>query len=153
MFLYENGISGQLIANWSDDSQRKMSLKVSVWGEKGSLQADRQEIRIYARDQSLATKHKLTKGWNVKFTTDLTEEVWFYLRGEEYSAQTASFISAITGNAPQTICSNFENAVDTAVVIRKLIDDAQGANASRHRTRKRPFGFVPSARFSISGSE
>ncbi len=26
-------------------------------------------------------------GWNVRYTTELTEPVWFYLRGEEYSAQ------------------------------------------------------------------
>ena len=137
MFLYENGISGQLIANWSDESQRKMSLKVSVWGEKGSLQADRQEIRIYAREASVVTDHKLNKGWNVKYTTDLTEEVWFYLRGEEYSAQTSCFISAITGNSPQTICSNFESAVDTALVTRKLVDDAQGVARRRLRAALR----------------
>ena len=27
------------------------------------------------------------KGWTIRYTTDLTDEVWFYLRGEEYSAQ------------------------------------------------------------------
>ena len=26
-------------------------------------------------------------GWNVRYTTELTEPVGFYLRGEEYSAQ------------------------------------------------------------------
>lgn len=29
------------------------------------------------------------KGWNVQYTTELTEDPWFYLRGEEYSAQIA----------------------------------------------------------------
>jgi hypothetical protein len=34
-------------------------------------------------------------GWNVRYTTDLTEAVWFYLRGEEYSAQIDYFVQSI----------------------------------------------------------
>ena len=36
------------------------------------------------------------KGWTVRYTTDLTEEVWFYLRGEEYSAQIDYFVQSVT---------------------------------------------------------
>ncbi len=32
------------------------------------------------------------RGWTVRYTTDLTEEVWYYLRGEEYSAQIDYFV-------------------------------------------------------------
>ena len=35
------------------------------------------------------------RGWTVRYTTDLTKEVWFYLRGEEYSAQIDYFVQSI----------------------------------------------------------
>ena len=37
----------------------------------------------------------LRSGWNVKYTTELTDEVWFYVRGEEYSAQVDAFAKRI----------------------------------------------------------
>ena len=35
-FLYDGGVSAQLSVNWSDDSQRKMSTRVSLWGTNGT---------------------------------------------------------------------------------------------------------------------
>ena len=37
------------------------------------------------------------EGWNVKYTTELTQPVRFYLRGEEYSAQIEDFVAAVAG--------------------------------------------------------
>ena len=31
----------------------------------------------------------------MRYTTELTDEVWFYLRGEEYSAQLDAFVERI----------------------------------------------------------
>ena len=47
---YASGASGQLCVNWSDESFRKMSTKLSVWGTNGRITADRQECQIYLRD-------------------------------------------------------------------------------------------------------
>ena len=44
-----------------------------------------------------------SKGWNIKYITDLTEQVDFYLRGEEYSAQIDYFVKAVEGKVPNTI--------------------------------------------------
>lgn len=93
-FYYPNGASGQLCVNWSDESFRKMSTKISVWGTNGRLTADRQECQVYLREPH-AGAPDASKGWNVRYTTDLTEEVWFYLRGEEYSAQIDHFVKNI----------------------------------------------------------
>lgn len=90
---YSSGASGQLCVNWSDESFRKMSTKVSVWGTKGRVTADRQECQIYLREPSHALPG-LSAGWTVRYTTDLTREVWFYLRGEEYSAQIDYFVQS-----------------------------------------------------------
>ncbi|MCV7302831.1 Gfo/Idh/MocA family oxidoreductase [Mycobacterium barrassiae] len=91
---YAGGASGQLCVNWSDESFRKMSTKISVWGTNGRVVADRQECQIYLRDVHPSLPD-ITKGWTIRYTTDLTEEVWYYLRGEEYSAQIDYFANSI----------------------------------------------------------
>ena len=51
---YANGASGQLCVNWSDESYRKMSTKISVWGTQGRITADRQECQIFLREPHAA---------------------------------------------------------------------------------------------------
>lgn len=92
---YSNGASGQLSVNWSDESFRKMSTKISVWGTNGRITADRQECQIYLREPHEGVPGG-NKGWTIRYTTDLTDEVWYYLRGEEYSAQIDYFAQSIS---------------------------------------------------------
>lgn len=120
-FFYPDGITGQLIANWSDDSHRKMSTKISIWGRNGRLVADRQELQIYVRDNSAFPQ--FNTGWNTRYTTDLTEQVWYYLRGEEYSAQVDHFIQAIK-NGQTATRSTFRSAVDADLVTQAMTQDS-----------------------------
>jgi len=112
---YNNGATGQLCVNWSDESFRKMSTKISVWGTKGRVVADRQECQIYLRDACDALP-EVPKGWSVRYTTDLTQEVWFYLRGEEYSAQIDYFAQSIKQRRTDGQ-SNFESALQADKVV------------------------------------
>jgi len=91
---YADGASGQLCVNWSDESFRKMSTKIQAWGTHGRITADRQECQIYLREPHAALPG-VAAGWTVRYTTDLTPEVWYYLRGEEYSAQVDYFIKSV----------------------------------------------------------
>lgn len=91
---YHDGASGQLCVNWSDESYRKMSAKLSVWGENGRIVADRQECQVYLR-HPVASLPELTPGWTVRYTTELTPSVWYYLRGEEYSSQIDYFVESV----------------------------------------------------------
>ena len=60
---YASGASGQLCVNWSDESFRKMSTKISVWGTHGKVTADRQECQIYLRDSARGTaRHRARDG-------------------------------------------------------------------------------------------
>jgi len=122
-FVYENGASGQLSVNWSDESHRKMSTKLAIWGTKGRMVADRQEIQVYLRAAStLPTGYNA--GWNVRYTTELTEPVWYYLRGEEYSAQCDHFIQAVKAKRMDTR-SSFRTASETdmvAAAVRRAAD-------------------------------
>lgn len=105
------GVSGQLSVNWSDESCRKMETKIQVWGEKGNVRADRQECISYLRE---APPHgeRLIKGWNQSNTVDLTEPVWYYLRGEEYSAQIDHFVQRVQARAIEGI-NDFRSALQT----------------------------------------
>lgn len=105
------GISGQLSVNWSDESCRKMETKIHVWGEKGNVKADRQECVAYLREDP-PEGERLIKGWNQFNTVDLTEPVWYYLRGEEYSAQIDHFIKRIRAREIKGI-NDFGSALET----------------------------------------
>ncbi len=113
-----DGVSGLLSVNWSDDTYRKWSTSVSIMGTAGKIVSDASELKVYfKKDVEL---EGYTKGWNVKYVTDRTDPVDFYLRGEEYSAQIDYFIDAIKGTGPSEI-NTFASAVltDKAIALIK----------------------------------
>ena len=116
----ENGISGLLSVNWSDETFRKMSTSITVQGKNGKIECDATEIKIYLKEAS--PKEKLEKGWTIKYITDLAIPVNFYLRGEEYSAQIDNFIDCIKTKR-QTVYNTFEQGLYTDKVIEMIISD------------------------------
>lgn len=114
--------TAQIIANWSDESQRKMTTKVTLWGPHGRIYADRQEIQVYLRDTA-PIPDGYRAGWNVRYTTELTEAPWFYLRGEEYSAQLDSFVRRAIAGEPHGE-NDFASAVATDRIISMISEDA-----------------------------
>jgi predicted dehydrogenase len=115
-----NAISGVLSVNWSDETYRKMSTSVSIMGKKGKIISDANELKVFFKQDC---PPGYSKGWNVKYITDLTENVDYYLRGEEYSAQLDYFVQAVQGKKPNTI-NNFQSAWQTDNAI-DLIKKAQ----------------------------
>ena len=121
-FHFPGGASGQLCVNWSDESFRKMSTKISVWGTRGRLVADRQECQLYLRETHDALPG-VGSGWTVRYTTDLSDEVWFYLRGEEYSAQIDYFAESVRMRRLDGE-NSFASALDTDRVVAMMLGDA-----------------------------
>ncbi|MGA8746097.1 MAG: Gfo/Idh/MocA family oxidoreductase [Solirubrobacterales bacterium] len=119
---FPEGRTGQISVSWSDESYRKMTTRVNIWGTAGRIYADRQECQVYLRDMANAPKG-YEQGWNVRFTTELTEPVWFYLRGEEYSAQIDCFIRQIVTGVPSA-GYDFESAAATDRTVAMMISDA-----------------------------
>ncbi len=115
--ILENGVSGNLSVNWSDETYRKMSTQITAIGTEGKIISDAQEIRIYSKKGN--EKFGLEKGWTIKYITDLTDNVDFYLRGEEYSAQVDNFAKSMESKASHNK-SSFESALNTDRVIEKL---------------------------------
>lgn len=124
-FHYGNGASGQLCVNWSDESFRKMSTKVSVWGTNGRIVADRQECQVYLRDPHPSLPGT-PSGWTVRYTTELTQEVWFYLRGEEYSAQFDYFVKSIQAGRLDGE-NNFRSALQADRVVAMILAETGGS--------------------------
>ena len=120
---YPDGMSAQVSVNWSDESYRKMSTKITIWGRAGRITADRQECQVYLRDTATIPQG-YQKGWNVRYTTDLTAPVWFYVRGEEYSAQLDYFVRCIEERRAADNVNSFANAVMTDKVLSMMIADA-----------------------------
>jgi len=118
--ILENGLSGLLSVNWSDETFRKMSTSITVQGKNGKIECDATEIKIYLKEAS--PKEKLEKGWTIKYITDLAIPVNFYLRGEEYSAQIDNFIDCIKTKR-QTVYNTFEQGLYTDKVIEMIISD------------------------------
>jgi len=114
--------TAQLCVNWSDESQRKMSTKMTLWGTHGRIYADRQEIQVYLRDTATIPEG-YRPGWNVRYTTDMTEAPWFYLRGEEYSAQLAAFVTRVASGSLDGE-NDFASATLTDRVIAAISDDS-----------------------------
>jgi predicted dehydrogenase len=114
-FAYGNGACGTLETNWSDETYRKMSTTVSVYGTKGKIVADRQECRVHLRSGSECDGYK--SGWTIRYITDLQEPVKFYLRGEEYSAQIDAFVDAAERGV-----ANHENSFQSACDTDRVID-------------------------------
>jgi predicted dehydrogenase len=122
---YADGASGQICVNWSDESFRKMSVKISVWGTRGRITADRQECQIYLRETHPALPG-VEPGWTIRYTTDLTAEVWYYLRGEEYSAQIDYFAKSISQNRLDGE-NTFRSALETDRIVSMIIGETAGA--------------------------
>jgi predicted dehydrogenase len=119
--VLENGLSGQLSVNWSDESYRKISVQYTAVGTKGKIITDAQELKIYLKEKNDSAG--LEKGWNSRYITDFQKPVDFYLRGEEYSVQVDYFIRHVQEKNPEN-CNSFESALATDRVIDILKKDA-----------------------------
>lgn len=118
-FGFANGASGQLAVNWSDESYRKMFTRISVWGDNGRVTADRQECQVYLREVHPSLPD-VPRGWTVRYGTDLTPPVWYYLRGEEYSAQIDYFVQSIQQRRANGV-NSFRSALATDRVVAMML--------------------------------
>lgn len=119
---FPDGVSGQVSVNWSDESYRKMTTRITLWGTQGRIHADRQECQVYLREEATAPEG-YEHGWNVRYTTELTDEVWFYLRGEEYSAQLDAFVKRVQKRELDGT-NSFASAAVTDRVLELMVTDA-----------------------------
>ncbi|WP_210240405.1 Gfo/Idh/MocA family protein [Amaricoccus solimangrovi] len=135
---FADGVTGQISVNWSDHSVRKMTTRITVWGTAGRIYADRQEIQVFLTgDAPIPEGYR--KGWTVKYITELTPPVSFYLRGEEYSAQLEAFgdtIAAGEGSRENSFLSSAET--DATIEMIRASAEANGGVGSFGATEIAP---------------
>lgn len=118
--ILENGLSGIISVNWSEETYRKMTTTIMVQGKNGKIICDATALKIYLKEPN--KKVGLDKGWTIKYITDLATPVNFYLRGEEYSAQIDNFIDCVKDKS-QTIYNTFEQGCYTDKVIELILEE------------------------------
>ena len=121
---WDDGPTAQLSVNWSDESYRKMTTRITMIGTNGRIFADRQECQVYLRTPDTALPG-YDAGWTVKYTTELTEDPWFYLRGEEYSAQLDDFITAVAAGKGKAMENGFASAAQTDQTMAMVIENSE----------------------------
>ena len=99
-----------------------MSTQITVLAKKGKIVVDAQELRVFFREDTVEDTYE--KGWNMRWVTDLSPQVRFYLRGEEYSAQIDYFIDCIKDKSLDNI-NSFASAYATDRVVDFIKRDAQ----------------------------
>ncbi|MFM1961257.1 MAG: hypothetical protein RLZZ172_102 [Bacteroidota bacterium] len=112
-----NGIHGMINVNWSDDTFRKMSTSLIIHCEKGKIEVDTTELKVFFKSSDVPPNYE--KGWNIRHINTLTPSVNYYLRGEEYSLQIDKFIGALNGTTANDI-NTFETALQTDLIIDKI---------------------------------
>lgn len=120
---FGSGMSGQLSVNWSDETYRKMSTQITILAKKGKIIVDAQELKVFFREVP-TDDGTYEQGWNMRWVTDLSPDVGFYLRGEEYSAQIEYFVECIKNKSLDNI-NSFASAYATDSVVNLLKKDAQ----------------------------
>ena len=148
--FYADGSSARVAVNWSDESYRKMTTRITAWGAAGRIYADRQECRVYLRGTA-PIPAGYQRGWNLRYATELTEPVGFYLRGEEYSAQIDHFVERVKTGRVNGL-NGFDSAAATDSVIAMMLADARKGASTRidgeatEPDRKRSRRFLPGSR-------
>ncbi len=147
--FFPGNVTASMSVNWSDESQRKMTTKITIWGTQGKIYADRQEVQVFLRE-SADVPEGYVSGWNVKYTTELTDEVWFYVRGEEYSAQVDAFAKRIASGDLKG-ANSFASATETDRTLAMMVADANGLPAPTFGSRRRhPYAGPPAPQAAVA---
>jgi predicted dehydrogenase len=117
--FFRSGLAGTLYVNWSDESYRKPTNKLEIFGDRGKILADQHGMKVFVREASPA--HGFTAGWNDVYITDVFSNVPFYLRGIEFTAQLDDFVRCIRSGEPPR-CS-FADAAATIRVVEQLFSN------------------------------
>lgn len=119
--FYGDGCSGSVTVNWSDESYRKPTNIVKVFGTKGRIVADKHAYKVCLRQAD--RKSGFEKGWNTRYITEFAEPVRFYVRGNEFTRQLDYFVQGIEEKRTENVAS-FAEALRTDMVMEAITENA-----------------------------
>jgi len=121
--LHKNSIIGFNYVNWSDNSVRKATNNIEIFGSNGKILASKQELSIYLNETN--GDLKLEKGWNQIYVTDENTDVAYYLRGEDFSRQLLEFSDLLNDKIEEPAASLF-----SASITDRIIEEIKSLNKS-----------------------
>lgn len=121
-FMYDSGMSGSILVNWSDESYRKPTNIVKIFGTQGRMIADKHAYKVYLKQA--APEFGLEAGWNTRYITELAQGARFYVRGNEFTRQLDYFVESIEKQGRENVCS-FAEALKTDILMEGIFRDAQ----------------------------
>jgi len=121
--LYDSGLSGNLMVNWSDESYRRPYNRIEILGTAGKIVADRQECRLFLKEADEVGGYP--KGWSITYLPERHRHVRFDIRGTEFTAQLDHFVDCIKRRQTSNVCT-FADGLRTDRVIEAIEQDAQG---------------------------
>ena len=125
-FIYEDGYSGSITVNWSDETFRTPTNIVKIFGTKGKIIADKHAYKLFLKHEDKTNGFR--RGWNTRYITDFAKSVRFYVRGNEFTRELDYFVDCIQMKETENI-SSFAEAHKTDVVMEQILRDAhQGKN-------------------------
>lgn len=119
--LHNNSIIGVNYINWSDSSVRKATNNIVIYGSKGKISANKQELSIFLNEENQDLK--LSKGWNQLYVTDEKTDVPYYLRGEDFTRQLMEFSNLINGVIEESRSSFY-----SASVTDRILEESKNLN-------------------------
>jgi len=126
-FIYNNGCTGTITINWSDESYRKPTNIITIFGTKGKIIANKHAYKIYLKESN--PDNGFHKTWNTRYITDFAKSVRYYVRGNEFTRQLDYFVDCIEQGRTENI-SSFEEALKTDVLMEAITEDAARSFAS-----------------------
>ncbi len=112
--VHNDKIIGINYVNWSDNSVRKATNNIEIFGSKGKITASKQELSIYMNENN--ESHNLVKGWNQIYITDENTDVPYYLRGEDFSRQLLEFSKLLNGEIEESVASLFKASITDRIL-------------------------------------
>ena len=119
--IYNNGVIGNFLANWSEPSYRKPVMKTTILGDEGMIQADFYGLKVFMNKEN----PHFNKGWNTLNLPDLMQPVPFYVRGAEFTRELYAFAEGARNPEMPNGCSFVDGAV-TQEVIKMIFANADG---------------------------
>jgi predicted dehydrogenase len=120
-FIYKNGCTGSIMVNWSDETYRKPTNIVKIFGTKGKIIADKHMYKIFLKDEDQA--QGFHEGWNTRYITDFAKSVRFYVRGNEFTRQLDYFVDCIEKGKADNL-SSFAEAHKTDIIMEQIRNDS-----------------------------
>jgi predicted dehydrogenase len=113
-FTFKSGLAGFMDASWSARHVRVPTIRIHVQGERGTLDVDDDEVRLFLD----AASSGFEAGWSRWQKPDLVRGVTFDIGGPHYTRQMEAFLAAVrrTGTADCTVASAYR--------VQQLIDAA-----------------------------